>query len=358
MPHTLKSTNYEDHRESEEEAKALEALQIPSTWSFPGSPTEFQFKCSSERVPYLRTLALKHCHRLDSRIEFVEATHTYFIDGDSTGITSVSSLYKPYFPPFNSQSALDIVLDKLLGFLQTYGSFDKAMPYMDERYQRYCKMSPEEILTSWDENRDRAAARGTYCHLQAEKFCNSDFYDWDCREMALIRKFFFDHPYYIVIRTEHSIGIPEALLCGQVDVLLMDMRTGELVVGDFKFAILKTGVPFCTCPYDTDLKRMVHLATCEAWGCHPYTQSLYANDISKYSCQTNLYTEIYRRRYNLNPAKIILIVAQQTLENYIVVQVEFMREIVSRMIEDRINDPEVKAEVQRRLERNPNFLNG
>jgi hypothetical protein len=45
-------------------------------------------------------------HPRDSRITFDESTHTYYIDGSSENVISVTTLIHSYFPKFNADDVI------------------------------------------------------------------------------------------------------------------------------------------------------------------------------------------------------------------------------------------------------------
>ena len=87
-------------------------------------------------------LAIKNAHERDKDIKFDEGPHIYTVRGE-TGYTSVTTWNHAHFSQFDSARILGNIL---------------RSPKMKDPSYKYYGMTGEEILKSWDDNRDAAAS--------------------------------------------------------------------------------------------------------------------------------------------------------------------------------------------------------
>jgi len=108
-------------------------------------------------LPWQR-LAVVNKHPRDDNISFEESTHTYSIDGDSTGwkscTTIISHLYKHFDP--------DAIIAKMRQNKEKFA----VGPYYGK--------TDEEIKAGWNANGATASEAGTRMHLDIEHYYNSD----------------------------------------------------------------------------------------------------------------------------------------------------------------------------------------
>eukprot|EP01116_Phalansterium_solitarium_P003973 TRINITY_DN14837_c0_g1_i1.p1 TRINITY_DN14837_c0_g1~~TRINITY_DN14837_c0_g1_i1.p1 ORF type:complete len:317 (+),score=30.93 TRINITY_DN14837_c0_g1_i1:706-1656(+) len=97
-----------------------------------------------------------HPHPRDERIDFVESTHTYLIDGSAEGWVGTTSALKAYFTEFDA----DAIIAKMRS-----NPNSKAMA-------KYENMSDEQIKESWEANGKQASEMGKRMHFMFETFCN------------------------------------------------------------------------------------------------------------------------------------------------------------------------------------------
>ena len=101
-------------------------------------------------------LAIKNAHERDKDITFDEGPHIYTVRGEQ-GYTSVTTWNHEHFSKFDSAKILGNIL---------------RSPKMKDPSYKYYGMTAEEILKSWDDNRDSAATAGTQTHYNIECFYN------------------------------------------------------------------------------------------------------------------------------------------------------------------------------------------
>jgi hypothetical protein len=103
-------------------------------------------------------LARVNAHPRDLRIEFVEDTHTYYIDGDSTNIMSTTTFIHSFFGHFDP----DAIIAKMMNSPKWQQS-------------KYYGMTPEQIKKQWADNGASASESGTAMHLAIEQYYNEAY---------------------------------------------------------------------------------------------------------------------------------------------------------------------------------------
>ena len=304
----------------------------------------------------IQLLESMYPHPNDSRIRFEEEQHKYYLDGSCEGMTSVSGLYRPYWMEFDPDAAIDVVRARFNAARNRYGDDIIALKHLPEKYSMYYLLTDDEIKDFWKANGKQAADSGTYGHLQAELFCNGVAYDFMCAGLQHVRQFFYDHPWYRPVRTEWSIYYPLAMLAGQIDITLRDLRDPEpnnVILGDWKFAEVDDEY-YCSCPWK---QHDPQNSRCPAFGTHPLTKAMPNSSKSHYFTQLNLYRMIiYLGNYQLNVTNMLLLPVKGTQEKYNVIPVPVLEQLARAMIEERINSLETQRNVAARIKQNPQFL--
>jgi ATP-dependent exoDNAse (exonuclease V) beta subunit len=146
-------------------------------------------------------------------ITFNEADHSYFYDGERC--TSVTSLIAKFKKPFETE----------------------------KRAKSYAKkhgLLVEDVITNWDLSGKEASHKGSEVHKYAEyKFFNKH-YNVDIFSGALplcrqVDQFYEDTKEYLIpIRAELVVGDINLLLCGMIDKLFYNLRTGMIEIWDYK----------------------------------------------------------------------------------------------------------------------------
>ena len=134
---------------TQEKSKQPCPLQIPVCLPI---PKDFEPTVLQQRTPHPR----------ESRIQFDEESHTYFVDWDhnnkysSVGIKSVSQFVKEWFEPFNADKTIKNMTRNPHRFSQSkYGGWE-----------------PQEIKELWEKNGAAASKAGTAFHFLAECYVN------------------------------------------------------------------------------------------------------------------------------------------------------------------------------------------
>jgi ATP-dependent exoDNAse (exonuclease V) beta subunit len=167
--------------------------------------------------PVPNFLAKKNAHPRDQFIEFDEGPHIYTVHG-KTGYTSVTTWNHHHFPKFDANAIVDGILR------------NKKMK--DPTY-KYYGMTKEEIIRSWDKNRDCAAESGTKMHYDIECYWNQMPINNDSIEYGYFQNFVRDFPELKPYRTEWTIYYEELKLSGSID-MVFENPDGTLQIYDWK----------------------------------------------------------------------------------------------------------------------------
>lgn len=216
-------------------------------------------------------------HERDKRIFFDEEPHIYYIDGEPYNL-SVTGFVHKFFKEFDNREII-------------YKNYDK---WVKDRKVPYCDMTKDEILDSWDKNRDEAARLGTIMHRDIELCYNGVPCDKPTKEFMMFIEFFKEHTNLTPYRTEWEIYHEELGLAGSVDMLFKDKTDGKYVLCDWKrskeiklnaFSSRHTGPRMAEYPIH-------HLEDC---------------NFIHYSLQLNTYKKILKEKYNIEVKEMFLV---------------------------------------------------
>lgn len=224
----------------------------------------------------------KNPHPRDFRLEFVESSHTYYVDGTKDGYISCTSLVHNMFEKFDA----DVVISKMMSSRNWPNS-----PYFG--------MEADDIKKKWDANRDAAAQAGTAMHENIEMFYNEESHEENSKEFELFSKYLSDHNIYRPHRTEWCIFDEEARVCGSVDMIYDDPdRPGYHIIADWK--------------------RSKAIKTENRWqsGIHRYTAHLPDCNFIHYSLQLAIYKYILEKKYGRKISKTFIVVLHPQQETY------------------------------------------
>lgn len=244
-------------------------------------------------------LSIKNKHERDERISFEEKTHTYYIDGSSEGIVSVTTLIHQHFPKFDAS----LILKK-----------------MKDKNQKYPNMTDKEIKELWYNNGRNASQDGTKLHKLIENFYNGiKNPDEDLKEYRHFIRFHNDviKDKYDPYRTEWSVFDGELELAGQID-MVYKKDDGTYAIYDWKrIKDLKKENRF-----ETGLGRLNNLSHCN------YTH---------YSIQLNIYKRLLETRYSMIITEMFLVILHPDNDNYILEKVQDMSNYIDIIFEERYN---------------------
>lgn len=266
--------------------------RAPETWvpnPLPEMPKSFDKHGFVLPVHQTRLLQLQNPFKQDEHIKFDEGPHVYYVDGIPT-TRSVTGLVHKFCEEFDADDAIRGMRCSRRWPRQEYSTRDmkkrkravdecidtmcmedtQAIQYLqaaresvddDETFfqnvQKLNKLSTrapaavatlvseiadddDVILQKWDDNRDDAANRGTWMHLQCEMWLNRDECHTDSHEMRL----FFEYcrtrlaPLHVrAFRTEPEVHAWDLDLAGSIDfvgVFEDGPNKGKYMIVDWK----------------------------------------------------------------------------------------------------------------------------
>lgn len=176
-------------------------------------------------------------HRRDRHIRFINETHTYLIDFDSSNYTSVTTFVHSLFEKFDS----DIIIDKMF----------KSNNWNSNH--KYWGMSIENIKLKWEENKNEVSSAGTSMHYNIECFYNNknlpinyshkelyefynlnkNQYNHDSIEWKYFINFVKETPHLKPYRTEWCVFNENIKIAGSID-MIYENDDGSLSIYDWK----------------------------------------------------------------------------------------------------------------------------
>lgn len=251
-------------------------------------------------------------HVLDCRVQFIESTHTYIIDGDvSHSITSVTTLVHKFFRHFDA----DAVIDKM-----------SRSPSFSE--SKYFGMSPDEIKADWERNRDEAAQAGTRMHKSIENVVNGfpahhafahgtalPSANVPCRELEMFNEYAsrVKSEGLVPFRTEWVVFSKPHNLAGSIDMVYR-APDGSLVLADWK----RSKKINMANRYQRGIGPCKHLDDC---------------NFVHYTLQLNLYRRIIEMHYGERVSDMRLVILHPAQTGPIVLKVQRLDAEIDAMLE-------------------------
>lgn len=218
-------------------------------------------------------------------IVFNEADHSYIYGGEKC--TSVTALISKFKKPFDTEK-------------------------IASRYAKKHGLFVEDVITNWEIAGKEASHKGSELHKYAEyKFFNKH-YDVDIFSGALplcrqIDRFYEDTKGYLIpIRAELVVGDIDMLLCGMIDKLFYNLRTGKVEIWDYKTnkKIRRRS------EYGNRMTNgLSHLAECE---------------FNTYSLQTTIYRKIIEKNTSLVLGDSYVCWVNEENDSYKVIKMDYM----------------------------------
>jgi WD40 repeat protein len=246
-------------------------------------------------------------HPRDDRIYFIESTHTYYVDGDSTGYISVTKLLHAFFPHFDPVA--------IIKKMRNGKNWAKS---------KYFGRTDKEIMDEWNENGRIASEAGTAMHLAIEQFLHGSAElippaTLETIEWKYFQQFWNDfghdlEPY----RMEWEVFAgPEHKLSGSIDAVFRRKSDGKFLIYDWKRSKeIKSDNPF-----GTGFPPVDHLPDTNYW---------------HYTLQLNVYKWILETYYGLEVADMYLIIIHPDNKSYKRMKLNHLDEEVADMIEARM----------------------
>lgn len=192
-------------------------------------------------------LSLRNSHSRDSDIKFFEEGHKYVILSEpDVKYTSVTTWNHSHFPKFEADSIIDNMM--------------KSKSWKEGH--KYWGLTPEQIKSQWNNNRDSVAGAGTDLHYEIECFNNnqrlsSGYTNKELYEMyhidnnltheskAIEWRYFInfvrDNPDLKPFRTEWTVYHDDVKISGSID-MIYENPDGTLSIYDWKRAKLITRI--------------------------------------------------------------------------------------------------------------------
>ena len=243
-----------------------------------------------------------HAHPRDTRIVFYEEPHLYYVDGENNS-TSVTTLIHKFFPAFDAISVAKKVHSR----------------HHDNESSEYYNMSIDDIIASWEANRDEAAFNGTLVHKIVEDYYNSIITIDNIVDASNIHPelnhfvtFLQDFSHLKPYRSEWVVFHEEYHLAGSIDMTFLN-KDGSLSIYDWK----RSKKISLENRYEKGSPPIQHLDSCN------YIQ---------YSLQLNTYRFILETKYGMRVSGMYLVVLHPNNMSYLRYEVNDMQDDVNAML--------------------------
>lgn len=240
-------------------------------------------------------------HPRDARIGFEADSHTYFIDGSSKGVKSVSSFLSRFFPEFDSPKIAEKVFNKNYNNTKSF----------------YYGMDVQEIVEYWDRFGKQERDKGTMMHSLIENHELGNELDQIALnerrdEMDKFFNFKRDHEHLTPYRPEWMIFNEDYNLCGTIDMLYTDNEGGFHMVDWKRSKEIKEHNPF-----ENALEPISYLSSCNA---------------NEYSLQQNFYARFLEEKYDIPVSSMSLCVLHPQKEDYYLYKIPRMTKEVDLLL--------------------------
>jgi len=241
-----------------------------------------------------------NAHEQDKRIQLIlNLEHQYYIDNRIQDFLSVTTLIKEFFPKFDS----DIVIQKMRASANWKNS-------------DYYGMTTEQIKKQWEQKKQVTSSLGVLLHNTIENHYNNVNFNTPREVQAEFKQFLaFDSninwkPY----RTEWSIFDERYHICGTIDMVYKDDKTGRFHIVDWK----RTASIQMNNPYQSGFYPAHDLDDCK---------------FSYYSLQLNMYKFILERKYNYKVDTMSLVCLHPNNEKFALLEVPNLQKTVESILE-------------------------
>jgi hypothetical protein len=192
-------------------------------------------------------LSVRNSHSRDKNIQFFEEGHKYVILTEPhLKYTSVTTWNHSHFPKFEADSIIDNMM-KTKGWKEGH---------------KYWGLTPEQIKSQWNNNRDSVAGAGTDLHYEIECFNNNNTlssgytnkelyeiymsdnnltHDSKAIEWRYFINFVRDNPHLKPYRTEWTVYHDDVKISGSID-MIYENPDGTLSIYDWKRAKIITRI--------------------------------------------------------------------------------------------------------------------
>jgi hypothetical protein len=234
-------------------------------------------------------------HSRDDRIEFSQASHSYFLD--KIPVKSASHLVAKFFTEFDS-----------------YGAAKKLKP-SNPLYGK----SVDEIVLLWSKKGQEASHLGTLLHEQIENYYTGAPYE-STSDFERFLRFAKDHSELQAYRCEWRIFDEDFHIAGTIDFIAKNKGVYEMYdwKRSKKVVDSRTGQPIAK----------------DYWGKKGIGKLRGIDDTSynHYCLQQSIYKFILEKNYGLQISKMFLVVIHPELDGYFKVEVPYLKNYVEYML--------------------------
>jgi len=254
-------------------------------------------------------LATRHVHPRDRYISFFEEAHVYSItDPDDTSpekYISVTTFIHSLFPPFDA--------DHILQKMRSSSNWTKS---------KYYGLTDPQILNQWEEKKNEAAHAGTQMHKAIEEYYNDLPLPMECSLELQYFQHFQDRIIvpkgYRPYRTEWCVYDIGTKIAGSID-MVYQLHEGD----DVNLAIY-------------DWKRVESIRTSNSYSTAvPPFEDIPDCNFYHYAIQLNVYRHILEKNYGKKIHELKLVVLHPSNMDFMTVDVPFLDDIVSRLLNYR-----------------------
>jgi len=270
-------------------------------------------------------LSVRNSHPRDANIQFFEEGHKYIILTEpDVKYTSVTTWNHSHFPKFEADSIIDNMM--------------KSKSWKEGH--KYWGLTPQQIKSQWNNNRDSVAGAGTDLHYEIECFnnnnmlssgyTNKELYEMYMSENNLTHEstaiewqyfinFVRDNPDLKPFRTEWTVYHDDVKISGSID-MIYENPDGTLSIYDWKRAKLITRInnfnKFAISP------EICHLPDSNFW---------------HYALQLNTYKAILEQKYGKVVKNLFLVRLHPDAEekNYELIELPDLSTEIKDLFEER-----------------------
>ena len=271
-------------------------------------------------------LSVRNAHTRDKHIQFFEEDHKYIIDLEpDVKYTSVTTWIHEHFEKFDS--------DKIITKMMSGSGWKKG--------HKYWGMTPEQIKSQWNNNKDAVSGAGTDLHFDIECFNNDKRFTFDYTNKELVENylseqlqlselplewqyfinFVKDYSHLKPYRTEWTVFNEDIKISGSID-MVYENPDGTLSIYDWKRS-----------------KNITRINTFNKFALPPCICHLPDSNFWHYALQLNVYKYIIETKYDKIVKELYLVRLHPDAEekNYELIQLPILTTEINDLIEERTN---------------------
>lgn len=272
-------------------------------------------------------LSVRNAHPRDKHIKFFEEGHKYIVDLEpDVKYTSVTTWIHEHFEKFDS--------DKIIKKMISGSGWREG--------HKYWGMTPEQIKTQWNTNKDSVSNAGTELHFEIECFNNDIRFTFDYTNKELVEiylsdfknklpelplewqyfiNFVNDHAYLKPFRTEWIVFNEDIKISGSID-MVYENPDGTLSIYDWKRC-----------------KNITRINKFNKFALPPSICHLPDSNFWHYALQLNTYKYIIETKYDKTIKELYLVILHPEAEkkNYELIELPILTTEIKDLLEDRKN---------------------